>query len=87
MSAGLAQAMLRARVLPKTYVNFLQGQRFKEIYHWARKEHAFLLVCEGISKEEIGTRLGIQGNSALQMARSYGYYFNFKVRRCRVVLE
>ncbi len=38
--------------------------RDNHLYNLARKEHAFLLRCEGLKYREIGPRLGVGSNRA-----------------------
>jgi DNA-directed RNA polymerase specialized sigma24 family protein len=52
-------------------------------YHDARREHAFLLRCEGVKYKEIGQRLGVRKQAAHQLVMRFGKRLNKAMRRLR----
>lgn len=53
-------------------------------YHEARREHAFLLRCEGLKFWEIGDHLGVGVQRCSQMTRQYSRRLKRAMRRTRV---
>lgn len=52
-------------------------------YWLARREHAFLLRCEGLLLREIGERLGTGTESARQDILRFARVLHYHMRRCK----
>lgn len=44
--------------------------------YFARREHAFLLRCEGVRLKEIGTRLGVSSARARQLISEFARHLS-----------
>jgi hypothetical protein len=46
-------------------------QRLEQPYHYARREHVYLLRCEGLTLKQVGERLGVGPERVRQMQLSF----------------
>jgi hypothetical protein len=60
--------------------------KYNKQFRMARKEHAFLLRCEGLTHREIGERLGIHRSSAHAQVCNYSYKLNWAMQRTKFYL-
>ncbi|RPH72695.1 MAG: hypothetical protein EHM78_01990 [Myxococcaceae bacterium] len=58
-----------------------------DAYNMARKEHAFLLMCEGLKQAEVARRLGVSSTAVRQMLDKFAGKMHHVLKHCRCRIE